>query len=81
MALCTSIICDTCHRKKDVWYSPRDVRPPATCSGCLEARAAEEKRACLETLAKLPIEERLKKIEEFIYDHERAYHASKPLVF
>jgi hypothetical protein len=80
MAVRRTIICDTCHEQKDVMIGSSDS-PPKSCGECSTRKAADERQAALEALAALPVEERLRRVEEFIYDHRRSYHASRPVLF
>lgn len=80
MALCRRINCDTCHEEKEVWFNSGDPRPN-TCGGCTEKKVAEARQAHLNALAQLPIEERLRKLEEFAYDHSRRFHSERPVRF
>ena len=77
MAISSKITCDTCHQEKNEMHDPSKA-PPTTCAQCREKKAAEARQLHLDELAKLPTEERLRRIEEFIYDHQRSYHPQKP---
>jgi hypothetical protein len=77
MALSSTIKCDTCHENKQVWYGSSELTIPTTCSDCKKRKEDNERQAHLDTLAVLPIEERLKMVEGFMYDHSRAYHPRK----
>ena len=76
MAVCTTIVCSSCDQEKRVWHDS-DKATPTTCSECEKKKAEVEKKAYLAAQAQLPMEERLAKLEEFMYDHQRAYHPSK----
>ncbi len=67
MAVLSTIKCDTCNEKKEVMHRPGTH--PTTCGACKKKKADAERTAHLDALAKLPIEERLRKLEEFQYDH------------
>lgn len=81
MAFSQTIVCDDCKKKVHVYFDTRASRAPKTCNTCKSRQAAEAKQAYLHSLAALPIEERLSKIEEFMYDHQRTYHAARPVIF
>ncbi len=80
MAVCSSITCDTCHKDKEVWHGSGEPKPK-TCAECLKGKASAKKQAHLDALTKLPTEERLRMIEEYIYDHKLLYHPGKQLLF
>jgi hypothetical protein len=77
MALLSRITCDTCRKDKDTWHNSGSF-PPTTCSECLRNKEAAAKKDHLDALAKLPTEERMRRIEEFIYEHAKSYHPGKP---
>jgi hypothetical protein len=54
---------------------------PTTCSACEELKAAETRQVHLNALADLPLEERIRKLEEYRYDHSRQYHPRRPVRF
>lgn len=68
MAYRTTRLCTGCGEVKDFWES--GGKPPAQiCSDC-EGKAAEaELQKHLAALAELPTEERLRRIEAWIYRH------------
>jgi len=72
MALCRQIVCDQCGKEREVWFSASGGLPPV-CHGCLEANADVKKKQTLADLAALPIEQRLARIEEWIYDYKPQY--------
>jgi hypothetical protein len=77
MAISSTIICDTCHQRKDEMHDP-SKSSPTTCTQCGEKKATEARQLHLDELTRLSTEERLRKVEEFIYDHQRSYHPQQP---
>jgi hypothetical protein len=75
MALLSRITCGTCGKEADVWHSPSDPKP-RICHACRDTAAAEKREDALAAVAALPIEERLRRIEAWIYD----YRAPVPLI-
>ena len=67
MAVLSTIRCHVCGQTKEVIHSAGEG-VPLVCRECKGKEVAAEKYAYLEALAQLPIKERLKKIEEQIYD-------------
>lgn len=61
-------------------HSPADD-PPQICGPCAIAAAEATKQTALDELAALPTEERLRRIEAWIYDHKQKYHAPYPARF
>lgn len=68
MALLSSITCGACGNVADVWHSPRDA-PPMVCHSCADAAAAKARELQLAAVAALSTEERLRRIEAWIYDY------------
>lgn len=70
MALRRIIWCTGCQQDREVWCGSGDW--PTTCSEC-STKALQDKRAeHLAGLLKLPLEERLAKLEAWAYDYEQA---------
>jgi len=69
MAVLSSIICDICGCRTDVSHSPANSAPKV-CHACTNLAEVNKREAHLVTLAALPIEERLRRIEEWIYDYK-----------
>lgn len=69
MALSSRITCADCGQEKYVLHSAREF-PPKICGECRKAALAEKRSTYLKSLAELTIEERLVKIEEWIYDYK-----------
>ena len=67
MAIRSTIYCFECGETKDVVHSLRGG-PPTICNECREWNEKNEKEKHLNALKQLPIEERIAKIEEWIYD-------------
>jgi hypothetical protein len=80
MSVVSNIKCNTCHKNKQVWHGGGDP-PPKTCEECVQAKEAKEKQKALSEVAGLPLLERIKRLEEFMYDHQRKYHAPEGLRF
>ena len=69
MAIGSSIQCQVCGKDATVYHSVRE-NPPNVCGPCQLAKAVEEKQNHLDSLKQLSIEERIARIEEWIYDFE-----------
>jgi hypothetical protein len=54
---------------------------PKTCDECREKAIVAAKKAHLDALAALPMEDRVRRLEEFAYDHRRSYHHPRPVRF
>jgi len=68
MAILSMITCEDCGERKEVNHSPADAQP-RICAAC-RAKAADAKRTKhLAARAALSAEERLRLIEEWIYDY------------
>lgn len=76
MALKRTITCDTCNKKEEVWFS--GPLPPKTCHNCVAKAQDAELQKHLAALAKLPTKERLRKIEEWIYNHSKGHPRREP---
>lgn len=72
MAILSHITCEQCGEKKDVMHSPSEVTPKF-CDECKAKTKAEAKDRYLMSLGGLSIEERLRKLEEWIYDYRPTY--------
>jgi len=67
MAVLSRITCERCGQAADVMHAPMDR--PKVCGTCT-AKAAESKRdQHLSDLAALSLEERLRRVEAWIYDY------------
>ena len=80
MAVCSTITCSSCEKKKGVSHQSGSA-PPKICSECRDKNAAEERQRALDEVAALPIEERLRLVEAFMYDHKRLYHPGSQALF
>jgi hypothetical protein len=80
MALCRTITCSRCNERKEVWFSASDFGPPDICGGCSKKDRDASKRADLDALAALSMEERVARIEEWIYEHRRN-HPQREVMF
>ncbi len=72
MALCQIITCSRCGQSSDVWFSSSEG-PPTVCHACTGKDAELKKREALAALAALPLEQRIARIEEWIYDYQPTY--------
>lgn len=68
MAILHTITCQTCGQSKQVCCSPSDW--PTECHECASAKAAQDRAVHLEGLQALTLEERLARIEAWIYDYK-----------
>ena len=69
MAVVSNIKCEQCEQYADVWHSPGEIRP-RICGAC-RAKEIDTKRADhFAALDAFSIEERLRLVEEWIYDYK-----------
>lgn len=73
MALLGNIVCKECGQKKSVMYNPAKG-PPRVCNDCREIRVADKRKEHFAELDALTVEERLRRIEEWIYDYRPPVH-------
>ena len=78
MAVCRNIVCSKCHQEREVWFSAADY-PPDVCYECIAAESVAKKKQALAEIAALPIEQRMARIEEWIYDYKPQY-VSPPMI-
>ena len=69
MAILTRIICQECQHLVDVMHPPHK-RAPQICRSCQSIIDQRKRQDHLCDLSMLPIEERLRRIEEWIYDYK-----------
>jgi hypothetical protein len=69
MAILTKITCRQCNCKSDEMHSPMEA-PPKICSQCQAKNDADKRQLCLNNLASMTVDERLRRIEEWIYDYK-----------
>lgn len=68
MAVVSQIKCEACGLESHVSHSP--ARPkPKVCHSCARKAATKTREDALAELAALPTEERLQRIEAWIYDY------------
>jgi len=72
MAICRNITCKCCCQEREVWTSASDQQPEI-CHQCAAIEADNKKKLALVEIAKLTIEQRLARIEEWIYDYKPQY--------
>lgn len=68
MAVVSQITCAGCGFVSHVSHSPSDA-PPKVCHQCARKSAEQVRAEKLKALGELPIEERLARIEAWIYDY------------
>lgn len=69
MALAIKMHCDVCGEEKQIFKV--DGTPwPDVCPDCKATKEAKEKETFLRKLRSKPLEERIARIEEWLYDHE-----------
>lgn len=68
MALITNIICTVCGQPKEVCRASGDMS--TVCHECAAAEAARARGVALAGLAALTVEERLARVEAWIYDYK-----------
>lgn len=71
MAIIRRITCAQCHESKEVWCAPSDYS--TICHECIELDIDRTRRLHLAELVSLTLEERIAKIEEWIYDYKPQY--------
>ena len=69
MAVSIQIVCSVCKEERYVTYSARGY-PPSICSACKQKEEDSKRTSHLEKLKTLPIEERIERIEQWIYDYK-----------
>ncbi len=69
MAILEMIYCSSCRQKKMETRSPQDYS--TVCNECREAKRKKERNKHFEELDALTAEERLRKVEEWIYDRRQ----------
>lgn len=69
MAITMTNFCPACKTEVREMRPNNDYDP--TCMSCRQKIATEKREKWLADRAALPVEERLRLIEEWIYDHER----------
>ena len=68
MAVLSAIKCEACGLNTHVSHAPQAERPKV-CHSCANKAAADRREADLAALAALPMEERIARIEAWIYDY------------
>ena len=77
MAYMTNIHCMECGENKTVAVGAGQV-PELICGACQGLKDAERREEYFASLDKLPLEERIRKIEEWIYEY-RPTHVPPPI--
>lgn len=68
MAVLSSITCERCGTATHVNHSPADA-PPKICGACRQAELTSQRDRHFAELDALSIEERLRRVEAWIYDY------------
>jgi len=76
MAYVTDWTCRKC-RKPQYSAVPRDY----TCSACEMEKKDRDRREYFGRIDALTVEERLREVEEWIYEHKQKYHARRNPTF
>lgn len=76
MAILSQITCERCRTTTHVSHSPADPAP-TVCEPCRGKEAASKRDQHLAQLAALPLEERIARIEAWIYDYKPAVPLSE----
>lgn len=71
MALQSQISCTRCKQTKNVVHRAGDF--PNICHDCRGKEADDKRASTLTKIAALPVEERLARIEAWIYDYRPTY--------
>lgn len=73
MAYLTKITCSSCRRTVDVAVGAGRM-PPTVCPACEKQVANAQRTTALDALKTLPLDERVARIEAWIYDHSQVQH-------
>jgi len=69
MAVLSRIKCELCGAVAEVNHRPHDS-PPRWCGPCMAKRERQQRDDTLRSWAEQPLEERLRRIEAWIYDYK-----------
>ena len=69
MAVLSQITCTGCGVRTHVSHRPGDA-PPQKCGACRKRDLDALRKAHFDELATMPMEERLRRVEEWIYDYK-----------
>ena len=72
MAVVSQITCERCGKTTHASHSPADAKPKI-CGPCRGKEATSKRDRHFAELDALPIEERLRRIEAWIYDYRPQY--------
>lgn len=78
MAVLSTITCKDCGIRSSVAHRV-SREPPEVCGACATKREDMKKAEHLGGLAALPVEERLRRIEEWVYHHKQN-HPQAPFI-
>lgn len=67
MAVLSRITCERCGEKADVMHAPMDR--PKVCGPCVAKELGSKRDQHFAELDALPLEARLRRVEEWIYDY------------
>lgn len=73
MACLTQIVCALCHQPSTEAIGSGQM-PPSVCSACQSRAKTAQRTAALDALKALSLEERLARIEAWMYDHGQVQH-------
>lgn len=68
MAVISHIICEVCKQDREVNHSGRI--PPKVCDSCLALQTKDKEQAHFAHLDSLSLEERVRRIEKWIYNYK-----------
>lgn len=77
MAISTKITCIVCKQEKQVMHNSGEPAP-RICDSCRQAEREKKKQEYLAGLEKLEMLERIRRLEELVYDHGRVPHGYQP---
>lgn len=80
MAYLTTIMCTQCGQTRQAAVSGGESYP-VLCTECRSKNAIQERLQFLKGLEGLSFEERLKKLEEFMYEHSRQFHRGPDIIY
>ena len=68
MAVLSTIVCNRCGKSAEVNH-PSNSGPPKICSACFKEEVASERERHFAELDALSVEERLRRVEAWIYNY------------
>lgn len=72
MAIRVRKVCQTCFEAYDAYESLNQISHIPICPKCKDEKEVKERTAHMHWLDSLSLEDRVRRIEEWIYDHDHA---------